>query len=80
MHSLNLTNVEGPILSTKLGLRTIDVGNAQLSMHSIREVCSSADIASSIRLFEVCPGNVVPISPLQAVYRDFEQLDADFPN
>ncbi|KAI9140586.1 aspartyl aminopeptidase-like protein [Paraphysoderma sedebokerense] len=42
----------GPILSAKLGLRTIDVGNPQLSMHSIRETCGTEDIESSILLFE----------------------------
>jgi aspartyl aminopeptidase len=30
----------GPMLSAK-GLRTVDIGVAQLSMHSIRETCGS---------------------------------------
>ncbi|RUP49756.1 peptidase M18 [Jimgerdemannia flammicorona] len=42
----------GPMLSSKLGLRTIDVGNPQLSMHSIREVGGTDDIGHAIRLFE----------------------------
>ncbi|KAF9279314.1 hypothetical protein BGZ68_007995 [Mortierella alpina] len=42
----------GPMLSAKLGLRTVDVGNAQLSMHSIREVCGTEDVSLAIKLFE----------------------------
>jgi aspartyl aminopeptidase len=42
----------GPMLSSKLGMRCIDVGNPQLSMHSIREQCGSEDIAHAIDLFE----------------------------
>lgn len=33
----------GPITSTRLGVETIDVGIAQLAMHSIREVCGTKD-------------------------------------
>ena len=33
----------GPITSTRLGIDTIDVGIAQLSMHSAREVCGAQD-------------------------------------
>ncbi|CAG8632087.1 2338_t:CDS:10, partial [Paraglomus brasilianum] len=42
----------GPVLSSNLGLRTIDVGNPQLSMHSIRETAGTDDVAHAIRLFE----------------------------
>jgi aspartyl aminopeptidase len=42
----------GPMLSAKLGLRTLDMGNPQLSMHSIRETGGSADVESAVRLFE----------------------------
>ncbi|ORZ22000.1 peptidase M18 [Absidia repens] len=40
----------GPMLSAKLGLRTIDIGNPQLSMHSIREQSGVDDVKHSIRL------------------------------
>ncbi|CAO3676265.1 unnamed protein product [Umbelopsis vinacea] len=42
----------GPMLSAKLGLRTVDVGNPQLSMHSIREVGGTEDIPNAIKLFD----------------------------
>ncbi|KAJ3136568.1 hypothetical protein HK101_003988, partial [Irineochytrium annulatum] len=42
----------GPTLSAQMGIRTIDVGNPQLSMHSIREQCGVADVQSAIDLFE----------------------------
>jgi aspartyl aminopeptidase len=42
----------GPMLASALGTRTIDVGNAQLSMHSIRETAGVYDVEHSIRLFE----------------------------
>jgi aspartyl aminopeptidase len=43
----------GPMLSAKLGLKTIDVGNPQWSMHSIRETCGTGDISFAIKLFKV---------------------------
>ncbi len=41
----------GPSLSAKLGLATVDVGIAQLSMHSIREVCGARDVEAAVALF-----------------------------
>ena len=32
-------------------VRTVDLGNPQLSMHSIREMCGSHDVERKIRLF-----------------------------
>lgn len=40
----------GPMLST-LGIRTVDVGNAMLSMHSIRETAGSHDVQHAIDAF-----------------------------
>ncbi len=42
----------GPMLSAALGARTLDLGNAQLSMHSIRETGGVYDVEYAIRLFE----------------------------
>jgi len=42
----------GPLLSSQLGIRTIDVGLSQLSMHSIRETAGTKDVATSISLFK----------------------------
>lgn len=41
----------GPMLSAALGARTLDLGNAQLSMHSCRETAGSDDVHHAIRLF-----------------------------
>ena len=41
----------GPILATQTGIRTIDVGIAQLSMHSIREMCGVDDLDSTLTWF-----------------------------
>jgi aspartyl aminopeptidase len=42
----------GPMLSAALGTRTIDVGNPQLSMHSIRETGGAFDVEHAINLFD----------------------------
>jgi aspartyl aminopeptidase len=42
----------GPMLSAALGARTIDVGNPQLSMHSIRETGGAFDVEHAINLFD----------------------------
>jgi len=49
----------GPHLSAELGIRTVDVGLGQLSMHSIREQCGSRDIEPTIRLFTEYYNNFV---------------------
>jgi aspartyl aminopeptidase len=41
------------MLSAKLGLRTVDVGNPQLSMHSIRETGGTDDVKHGIDLLRV---------------------------
>jgi len=43
----------GPILASECGMRTIDVGIAQLAMHSIREMCGTVDVTHSVNLFKV---------------------------
>ncbi|KAK5122513.1 hypothetical protein LTR85_004097 [Meristemomyces frigidus] len=42
----------GPMLSAKLGARTIDVGNPQLAMHSIRETGGCYDVEHGVNLFD----------------------------
>jgi aspartyl aminopeptidase len=40
----------GPITAAQLGMKTVDVGNPMLSMHSIRELAASADVEKMIRV------------------------------
>lgn len=42
----------GPGLAAKLGMRTLDLGNPQLSMHSIRETGGTADVEHAVKLFD----------------------------
>lgn len=39
-------------MSRDIGVRTVDVGNAQLSMHSIREMSGTKDCEDGIVLFK----------------------------
>ncbi len=41
----------GPIVATRLGVRTVDVGVPQLSMHSCREMCGTEDVGHSLKFF-----------------------------
>jgi aspartyl aminopeptidase len=43
----------GPILSAGCGIRTIDIGLPQLSMHSIREMCGADDVSHAVNLLKV---------------------------
>ena len=40
----------GPITAARLGIRTIDVGNPMLGMHSAREMAASADVAPMVQI------------------------------
>lgn len=40
----------GPITAARLGVRTVDVGNPMLSMHSCREMAAVADVVPMIRV------------------------------
>lgn len=43
----------GPMMAAKAGLKTIDIGAPQLSMHSIRETCGVIDLLYYRNLFSV---------------------------
>jgi aspartyl aminopeptidase len=42
----------GPLTAANLGIRTVDVGNPMLSMHSIREMAGSQDHGDMIQVFK----------------------------
>ncbi|KAK7200253.1 aspartyl aminopeptidase [Novymonas esmeraldas] len=42
----------GPILSTLSGIKTADIGNPMISMHSIREMCGTLDVYYLTKLIE----------------------------
>ncbi|XP_073031445.1 probable aspartyl aminopeptidase isoform X1 [Primulina eburnea] len=52
----------GPILASGVGIRTVDCGIAQLSMHSVREICGKEDVDIAYRHFK-------------AFYRTFSSID-----
>ena len=43
----------GPMIASKAGIKTIDIGAPQLAMHSIRETCGVIDLLYYKRLFAV---------------------------
>ncbi|KAI1281246.1 aspartyl aminopeptidase-like protein [Xylaria sp. FL0933] len=53
----------GPMLSAKLGVRTLDLGNPQLSMHSIRETGGAYDVEHAIKLFEAYLSHFSELEP-----------------
>uniref|UniRef100_I1R544 Aspartyl aminopeptidase n=1 Tax=Oryza glaberrima TaxID=4538 RepID=I1R544_ORYGL len=53
----------GPILASGVGIRTVDIGAPQLSMHSIREMCAVDDIKHSYEHFK-------------AYFEEFTELDS----
>lgn len=53
----------GPILASGVGIRTVDVGAPQLSMHSIREMCGVDDVGYSYQHFK-------------AFFHEFSQIDS----
>ncbi|CAH9097269.1 unnamed protein product [Cuscuta europaea] len=52
----------GPILASRVGIRTVDCGIAQLSMHSVREMCGKEDIDIAYKHFK-------------AFYQTFSSID-----
>ncbi|XP_006664453.1 probable aspartyl aminopeptidase [Oryza brachyantha] len=53
----------GPILASGVGIRTVDIGAPQLSMHSIREMCAVDDVSHSYEHFK-------------AYFEEFTELDS----
>ena len=43
----------GPIIASKAGLKTVDIGAPMLGMHSIRETCGVIDLIYYEKLFSV---------------------------
>jgi len=54
----------GPILSSHLGVRTLDLGLPQLSMHSIREMCGAKDVEHGV-------------NALKSFFNNFTALDEE---
>lgn len=41
----------GPVVASKLGVMTADIGGAQLAMHSCREVTCTSSVSQAVALF-----------------------------
>lgn len=52
----------GPMMAAKAGVKTIDIGAACLSMHSIRETCGVVDLLYYRKLFAVFFTNYTELS------------------
>ncbi|MGO8992981.1 MAG: M18 family aminopeptidase [Polyangiaceae bacterium] len=52
----------GPVTATRLGIRTVDVGNAMLSMHSIRELAGTRDQERMVRVLAAFFGQDDPFA------------------
>ncbi|KAF5015145.1 hypothetical protein F66182_13621, partial [Fusarium sp. NRRL 66182] len=57
----------GPMTSAQIGLRTVDAGIPQLSMHSIRATTGSLDPGLGVKLFK-------------GFFDHFEEVDKSFPS
>jgi aspartyl aminopeptidase len=53
----------GPISAAKLGVRTVDVGNPMLSMHSCRETAGGRDVEPMIRAMTALFGTSLELAP-----------------
>jgi len=67
-HYVNRTDLPcgstiGPIASTLLGIRTVDVGSSMLSMHSVRELAGAKDPAMMTRVLTAFYGCADPGGP-----------------
>jgi len=56
----------GPILSADSGVRSVDIGNPQLSMHSIRETCGVDDIGYCI---DLCKAFLQEFATVDALFK-----------
>ena len=52
----------GPIIAATTGIRAVDIGMPQLSMHSVREMMGVADLTHGLDLF-------------RAFFSDFRNVD-----
>ena len=52
----------GPMIASKAGIKTIDIGAPQLSMHSIRETCGVVDLLYYKHIFACFYNNYASLS------------------